>query len=118
MYITQLIKLAFNGYIAYIDPTKENNKIFARSLRDIFNNENDDKSYSYELDEGKDIIALENDNAYQVCQICTVNKRNVVILPCSHSITCIKCFKAICNSSNKCPVCRTDIKNKVFYFSS
>ena len=68
------------------------------------------------LDLSKDIIAEENDSDNLICQICYTNKRNVVILPCNHSSTCIKCTKQICQDTNKCPICRKDITDTIFYF--
>ncbi len=83
---------------------------------------NDPSTNNYEtsndLDEKKDTLISEGDKDDVVCQICSANRRNIVIIPCAHSVTCIKCIKSLSQHGNKCPVCRAEIKNTVFYFSS
>ena len=39
------------------------------------------------------------------CKLCVKNLINVVILPCSHMLSCSECFSKISN----CPTCREEI---------
>ncbi|XP_065895885.1 uncharacterized protein [Dysidea avara] len=44
-----------------------------------------------------------------LCRICTVDKRDCVILPCGHAGICTTCAKKVEESKKKCPFCREDI---------
>lgn len=122
-------KLLISGYSMYKEPTRINTETFFSIFSDLFNNDErktsdgvnaSDESKTYEniLDEKNDNLAEEDDKSDIVCQICTVNRRNVVLVPCNHSVTCIACVKEIEKLDNKCPICRIIIDKKVFYISS
>lgn len=128
-YISSLLqygKILLTGYIAYQDPTTNNTRLFAQNLSKIFTDNNIHPSssssnftqYSSSLDEKKDTLCNDNDSESVVCQICMCNKRNIVFIPCVHSVSCIKCTKELIKSTNKCPICNTKIKDSIFYFSS
>lgn len=70
------------------------------------------------IDTSKDIPCKEDDSTELVCKICATNLKNIVLLPCSHSSTCSECTNKLLSSTNKCPICRQDIQNTIFYFSS
>jgi len=43
------------------------------------------------------------------CVICLEKRRDTIFVPCGHLGSCLKC----CNDLYQCPVCRSDILNKV-----
>lgn len=45
----------------------------------------------------------------EVCIICQENPNEIVIAPCGHHCLCEQCAKKLQISSNKCPLCRTQI---------
>lgn len=121
--IIDFLRIVVTGYIAYKEPTDTNTNNFIGSINIILSDENshipsESHNTIYSLDEKHDILSTDEDNDDVICMICTENRRNVVLIPCAHSVTCIKCIKSIVSTNNKCPVCRSDIKDKIFYFSS
>ena len=121
-YLLQYSKILLTGFIAFNDPSTNNTKIFARNLSEIFIDENNQPlsqpQYTSTLDETKDIQCNDNDSQDIICQICMSNKRNVVFIPCVHSVSCVRCTKELINSTNKCPICNSNIKDSIFYFVS
>ena len=57
-------------------------------------------------------IADDKIQSDSVCQICYERKRNVILLPCSHSKTCSEC----CSRIDHCPFCRTRISDTLFFY--
>lgn len=57
----------------------------------------------------------DSNNDEMMCIICFTNKRNIVLLPCGHIITCAMCTSRI--KSFRCPICRKFVtrKNKIFF---
>lgn len=54
-----------------------------------------------------------------ICKICVKNKRNILFLPCTHTVCCIKCTTEIKkNNHNLCPICRESIGEAVHYYRS
>ena len=54
-----------------------------------------------------------------ICKICMKNKRNILFLPCTHTVCCIQCTKDIKdNDHNLCPICRKPIVEPVHYYRS
>lgn len=51
-----------------------------------------------------------------LCVICFSNERNCCFVPCGHICTCYDCAKSI--TENKCPICRSFIKDKIKTFIS
>ena len=45
------------------------------------------------------------------CLICMAAKPMIVFIPCHHHIVCMNCYKDL----YKCPICRTNIKQKIPY---
>ena len=48
-----------------------------------------------------------NDN---VCLVCLDNPKNIVLKPCSHMCICHVCAEPMLRTGQKCPICRSDIK--------
>ena len=124
--IVQYAKILLTGYIAYQDPSTNNTRLFTQNLSKIFEDDiihpssssSNFTQYSSTLDETKDTPSKDDDHQDVVCQVCMCNKRNVVLIPCVHSITCIKCTKELIKGANKCPICNAKIKDSEFYFVS
>ena len=53
------------------------------------------------------------DERKQLCVVCFDQTRNCIILPCKHFCMCIECAKQVQREFNKCPICRTPIKEIV-----
>ena len=51
----------------------------------------------------------EAEEGEEVCCICFHRFANAVLAPCSHKDFCWYCAYKVIESSNKCPLCRTDI---------
>lgn len=113
---------------------KENKKIysfFEKSSKDSFLNSKKIlkfKTKSYLIKNIYDInsrnqsgIELENLNDSMVtsdklCSICFYNKINILMLPCRHYAICLDCSKQLRVNTNKCPICRIEIKTMVRLF--
>jgi hypothetical protein len=61
--------------------------------------ENDEKSKENGKDGTNSEKSLVENNR---CDICYMESKNAVLLPCKHNCTCINCSKNL----NKCPICR------------
>lgn len=66
-------------------------------------------------------IELENLNESMIagdklCSICFYNKINILMLPCRHYAICLDCSKQLRVNTNKCPICRVEIKTMVRLF--
>ena len=118
------VKVIFSGYLTYKYPDQpEFSDFFNKNVREmIINSEYEwsirDKRDIREtetnyLDESKDEKCGVEDSDELICIICAENKRKIIILPCRHSHTCIKCSKKL----DKCPVCRSSIQNKIQYIN-
>lgn len=77
-----------------------------------------EKKYN-ELMESKTLIAeTRNEEAEpeknvdheSVCKICLVNRSSILFLPCKHVSVCGQCVFGI---DDKCPICRTEITDKI-----
>ena len=134
-YVTDLFDAFYHGYRLYKNPANFTNaEDFRRSLEKMVSAgmsaaaaataSQNAQSGPYgthnqqRLDEKHDRPVGDVDNAESTCQICLGNKRNVVYLPCNHSVACIKCTNTLLAQAQPCPICRQRIDNAVFYFSS
>jgi len=65
---------------------------------------------------GADAKSLEEENLklkeQRLCKICMDEEVNIVLLPCGHLVSCVKCAPALRN----CPICRNGIKGTVRTF--
>lgn len=52
------------------------------------------------------------------CAICMDVKRNSVLRPCNHMITCYSCSMLLLNRQDSCPVCRVKIDEVIKIFMS
>lgn len=143
--IVGFIKLVVSGYFLLKNPTSTTTRMFFNEMTQMFepnrvtrvqrnmefdqitnliyNDTNTETEPAnilnviQDLDETKDKPCSENDSDDVCCIVCSERKRNVVLIPCSHSVTCIRCVKQISSTTNKCPVCRSEIVDKIFYFN-
>jgi hypothetical protein len=139
MSISHLFSIAFNGFIVYKNPSNSNMSMLSQSVSDMMSDEtlfssntiqeretvdeeretvDEERETVDEISNCKDTLSLDSDDDSIICQICRLNRRNIVIIPCSHSVTCYTCSQKIVKTNNKCPICRSEIKNTIFYFSS
>lgn len=67
--------------------------------------------HSANIDES---VAKEKENDNKLCKICFERNCDIVIIPCGHIATCLKCSENVYS----CPICRTDF-DTIFkiYFS-
>ena len=73
---------------------------------------------AYELQE---IYGLENANNHgrpadsddigTECVICMSEPRDTTLLPCRHMCLCHECAQMLRTQTNKCPICRTQVKS-------
>lgn len=88
--------------------------------------ESGDESEDENKDENKDDdkLNIKNDTKFNEkenrledlqCICCNENKRNVVFVPCGHSVCCNACSQKIKDSSNACPICRATVSCYVNY---
>jgi len=65
---------------------------------------------------GADAKSLEEENLklkeQRLCKICMDEEVSIVLLPCGHLVSCVKCAPALRN----CPICRNGIKGTVRTF--
>lgn len=65
---------------------------------------------------GADAKSLEEENfklkEQRICKICMDEEVSIVLLPCGHLVSCVKCAPALRN----CPICRNGIKGTVRTF--
>jgi hypothetical protein len=54
---------------------------------------------------------LEEEQGKLQCVICFERKRDTIVLPCMHFLTCYQCLGSL--SSNRCPHCRSNIQGKL-----
>lgn len=110
-----ILKLVLCGYAFYKNPTTHSSRLFFEMLDEVFSRkEVKDNTYSNVDDESRD---TETDVEEQKCIMCETNKKNIVLIPCSHTVGCIGCTKKLIQYTNKCPLCRTMIEDRIFYFS-
>jgi hypothetical protein len=64
--------------------------------------------------EAKEDIETENEN--ERCVSCLSNKKCVLYSPCNHMVCCNECSRTIISATNKCPICRRNIKQMVNVF--
>jgi hypothetical protein len=48
------------------------------------------------------------------CDVCYMEEKNAVLLPCKHNCTCVTCSKNL----NKCPICRNKISEFIKIYKS
>jgi hypothetical protein len=97
-------------------------------LHNLFQRRNQDKDFSSFGDEKK--LDLKNKTSKSIhenhdiynqdsdCAICMDKKRNSVLRPCNHMITCFECSKLLLNRVDNCPVCREKIDDVIRIFMS
>lgn len=51
------------------------------------------------------------------CLICMNQTKNTLFMPCRHLSACYDCTKIITSTSNKCPICREDIKETILFYN-
>lgn len=56
-------------------------------------------------------------NEHKKCVICFLQKVNSLILPCRHFAVCFNCSKELQRCTNKCPLCRTEMKRIVLLYN-
>lgn len=121
--LSGIARLALSGYVVYTNPTDTHKKMFADSVSDVllhpyqWTSPLDERATS-SLDCKNDTLATNDDPDEVRCKVCTTNKRCIVLLPCEHSSTCISCYKSISRENNKCPICRQEITDTIFYYTS
>jgi hypothetical protein len=54
-------------------------------------------------------ITIHTDEDNTECCICMTNEKEIVFGPCGHYYSCSECS----NKISKCPICRTNISNKI-----
>ena len=54
-----------------------------------------------------------NNDESNICVVCTVKPKSVLLLPCKHLCLCEDCIKKVQVSGNACPTCRANIENTV-----
>jgi hypothetical protein len=47
-----------------------------------------------------------------LCVVCLENQKEVLLIPCQHKAICLSCRRKIEKTTNKCPICRTEV---IFY---
>ena len=66
---------------------------------------------------GVDVKSLIEENSklkeQRLCKICMNKEVSIVLLPCGHLVSCMKCVNAL---KQKCPICRKAIKGSVRTF--
>ena len=64
--------------------------------------------------ESKNLLEKENEKLKEqrTCKICMNGEVSIVLLPCGHLVSCVKCTPALKN----CPICRIGIKGTVRTF--
>jgi len=118
------IKAAVNGY--NYTQNKVSGPEFLNSVADFLSTIEPTETHDQTSDEEKNNLDNYNDEEAAdgtdeslICVICKVNKRNVILQPCTHTSTCIECTKAILSSENQlCPICRAEIKHVLAYYRS
>jgi rubrerythrin len=71
---------------------------------------------------------IEKLSSYYICNICFVNQKNILFMPCSHFVSCLDCMNNSCDSimnsikdnelsstelmesRYKCPICRITVE--------
>jgi len=114
MGLIAIFKMAFFGYAFYKNPNTLNSRLFFESIDEAFSKQEvRDNTYCNVDDETRDTTTDIDDDR---CILCETNKKNIVLIPCAHSVSCISCSKKLIQYSNKCPLCRTIIENRIFYY--
>lgn len=67
------------------------------------------------VDDGGNNVACsssidEEDEDDYLCVVCLVEPKNTAMLPCRHMCCCQGCARRVCMSSNRCPICRTEVE--------
>lgn len=52
-----------------------------------------------------------------LCKICFLRSKQVVLLPCKHYVLCNECFYSTTTSDGLCPFCRTEITSTINVFN-
>ncbi|CAI5938714.1 unnamed protein product [Closterium sp. NIES-64] len=63
-----------------------------------------------EEEEGLDLDAEHELPAEQVCVVCAGRVRRAVFIPCGHRVCCLRCARAVKESSSICPICRRFVR--------
>jgi hypothetical protein len=48
-----------------------------------------------------------------LCVVCMESKKTILIMPCNHLCLCFECSRSV---SDKCPMCRSPVENKIKVF--
>lgn len=62
-----------------------------------------------------DDCATSNDSD---CAICMDRKRDCLLCPCHHLVTCHECAKSLVNRQDSCPICRKEISEIIRVFTA
>ena len=107
-------------YKNFVKKCKENNVEFALLMAEIFQNFlfveiEDNEIVDYGKKE-KGGLFKKGDFKYIVKEECCIcmDKQSTIITDCKHQF-CKLCIKKTLDNSNNCPLCRQDIKDKLFY---
>ena len=107
-------------YKNFVKKCKENNVEFASLMAEIFQNFlfveiEDNEIVDYGKKE-KGGLFKKGDFKYIVKEECCIcmDKQSTIITDCKHQF-CKLCIKKTLDNSNNCPLCRQDIKDKLFY---
>jgi len=71
-------------------------------------------NYDHETFVVKEIFGLQKDEIE--CTICLTDRRDTILLPCRHLCACFSCAQVLRESSNKCPICRSNIRSMILAF--
>ncbi|CAI7763462.1 unnamed protein product [Closterium sp. NIES-54] len=63
-----------------------------------------------EEEEGLDLDPEHELPAEQVCVVCAGRVRRAVFIPCGHRVCCLRCARAVKESSSLCPICRRFVR--------
>ncbi|CAI5476637.1 unnamed protein product [Closterium sp. Yama58-4] len=63
-----------------------------------------------EEEEGLDLEWEHGLPAEQVCVVCAGRVRSAVFIPCGHRVCCLRCARAVKESSSLCPICRRFVR--------
>lgn len=69
------------------------------------------------FEEEKAILEVSLREELQACQICEINPRNVVIMPCLHGQYCADCLEGHQKTHKTCPTCRGVIRGTLPYIA-
>lgn len=85
----------------------------------VNNNNNNNTAPPQQKKKKKKVVLSSTKSAREdECKVCFEASVNAVLVPCGHLAMCYKCAELIAKSSNKCPICRTDVKSLMKTFKA